>query len=202
MIKKLTYIICIATLISSCAAPINRKTSEITAQAGYLAQQQGDWDAARRNYAKALVNAELGNEPSQKVAVLNYEYGRSLGVTCFFDEAEKYLSKAMKADREINGPVHMSILELARLNYDQKKYQEAANYYNELLQIYEKHNAEKQDPVGVANVFTEYAVALKAIGQNAKSSSFNQRAVALKSINNGKISNTERTPYGEQCVNN
>ena len=202
MYKKPVIIICFTALVTSCAAPINRKTSEITAQAGYLAQQQGDWDAARNNYAKAVVNAELGNEAPQKVAVLYYEYGRSLGVTCYFDDAEKYLSKALTVDRETNGPAYMSILELARLNYDQNKYQEANNYYYELLSIYEKHNAEGQDPIGVADVYAEFAFSLEAVGKYSESAALKQRAITLKSKNSGKISSTERTPYAKRCRNN
>ena len=202
MVKKLTVTLCIATLVASCAAPINRETSKMTAQAGYSAQQQDAWDAARRNYAKAVVNAELGDLPPQKVAALNYEYGRSLGVTCYFDDAEKYLLKALKTDRETNGPTHMPLLELARLNYDQNKYHAAANYYSELLPIYEKYNVEKQDPVGVADVYKEYAVTLELVGENSESASFERRAVILNSKNSGQVSSTERTPYGKQCANN
>ena len=174
--------------MASCTSAINSKTSDITAKTGYVAQQQGDWDAARRNYAKALLNAELGSAAPQKIAALNYEYGRSLGVTCFFEEAETYLLKALKLDAETDGPTHMSILELARLNYDRNRFSEASQYFRKLLPLYDKYNAELQDPIGVADVYQEYAMTLNKTGETADAALFQQRATALKSSAIGKLS--------------
>lgn len=185
---------------SACAPAINRKTFQITAEAGFESQQNGDWDAARRNFAKALLNAELGNETSETLSTLNYEYGRSLGVTCFYDKAEFYLKKSLELDLSTNGPDYMSLLELARLNLDQKKYKEAISYFEKLLPIYKEINAEKEAPYAVAEVLEEYAKALGKIGSIEKAELTKQKASALRAQNPEGYSITDRTPYGTQCV--
>jgi len=195
--KKIVVLI-LALFIVSCAAPINRKSSinyAITAQA---ALQKNDWNTARKYWAKAVVNAELGNSNPKRLAALSYEYGRALGVNCFFSESETYLKKSYDLDSTNSGPAHMSLLELARLNYDQKKYKEAAFYFEKLIPIYDKFNAEAKDPTGVALVFKEYSNALSSIDKKTKATTFSQRASELEKI--GNKSNTERTPYGTQCV--
>lgn len=98
----------------SCAPAINQKSAAIHAQSAQAAIKNSDLDAARENWAKAVKNGELANEPDQKMAVLYYEYGRALGVTCYFDGSEYYLKKAYVLDKKTGGPVYMSLVELAR----------------------------------------------------------------------------------------
>lgn len=185
--------------MASCAAPINRKTSEMTGQAGYQAQKSGDWDAARRNFAKAVVNGELGNLPKEQMAALYYEYGRSLGATCFYDKSEIYLQKALDIDLKTNGPAYMSLLELARLNLKTKNYSKVINYFERLIPIYKELNAEKEAPIGVAEAYEEYSDALNQSGDTAKAKDYEAKAKQLRANNPGGYSITDRTPYGTQC---
>jgi tetratricopeptide (TPR) repeat protein len=185
--------------MASCAAPINRKTSEMTGYAGYKAQQAGDWDAARRNYAKAVVNGELGNLPQEQMANLYYEYGRSLGATCFYDDSEKYLQKALDIDTRTNGPAYMSMLELVRLNLKTKNYSKVINYFEKLIPIYKDLNAEEKTPIGLAETYEDYSYALKETGDIAKAQDYEEKARQLRANNPGGFSITERTPYGTQC---
>ncbi len=202
MFNKLILIVLFLHLVSSCApVPINGPMTTSYGKAGYLAQQQGDWDTARKNYALAVKNAELEIASFEMESTLNYEYGRSLGVTCFYKDAQTYLLKAIQFDQHYNGPTHMGILELARLNYDQAKHLEATKYFEKLLPIYEIASAEKHDPIGVANVYEEYSISLNKIGRTKESLHFRQLTEELRSNNPGKTSPTERTPYGKQCTN-
>ena len=186
-------------LMVSCAAPINRKTTQITAQAGYQAQKSGDWEAARRNFAKAVVNGELGNLPQEQIAGLYYEYGRSLGATCFYDDSEKYLQKALDLDLKTKGPAYMSLLELVRLNLKTKNYSKAINFFERLIPIYKELNAEKESPIGVAEAYEDYSNALKQSGDIAKAKDYEEKAKQLRANNPTGYSITERTPYGTQC---
>ncbi len=187
--------------IAACAAPINRKTSEMTGQAGYQAQKADDWDAARRNFAKAVVNGELGNLPQEHMAGLYYEYGRSLGATCFYVESEMYLQKALDIDLKTNGPAYMSLLELARLNLKTKKYSKAINYFERLIPIYKELNAEKEAPIGVAEAYEDYSYTLRESGDMSKAINYEARANQLRTDNPAGHSISERTPYGTQCQN-
>lgn len=130
--RKLIILIQIFTLIG-CATAINQKSATNHMRAAVSARQVGDWDLYRRHWAKAVVNSKLAHEPEQKMAVLNYEYGRALGVTCFFEEAEKYLNVAYQQDVNTGGPSYNDLVELARLNLDQKKWKKSITYYKKVL---------------------------------------------------------------------
>ncbi|GAB7562005.1 hypothetical protein LG202_00440 [Methylobacillus methanolivorans] len=64
------------------------------------------------------MNANLGGVAPSTRAVLSSEYGRSLGATCFFNDATFYLNQAYDLDKQTGGPLYMSLVELARLNLD------------------------------------------------------------------------------------
>ncbi len=195
-------IVLISLVLAACVRSINKKSSDHHAYTANAAQMKGDWDVARRHWAKALVNAQLGDEPIEKLAVLNYEYGRALGVTCFFEESEKYLQQAMKSDEQVSGPVYMSLLELARLNYDQNNFSQAVSYFEKLPTIYKEIKIENHDPIGTTLVYEEYSISLKRTNDNMKSKNFERKANSLRNNNPRSFSKSERTPYGSQCLNN
>ena len=97
-------------------------------------------------------------------AIFYFEYGRSAGVTCFFDIAEDYLNKAYKLDSKIGGPSFLSLVELFRLNLDQKKFQEAIDYFLKALPELERVNAPSESPAEFSKLLDEYAIALNATG--------------------------------------
>ena len=136
---------------------INQRVSEIHTDSAMISLKNGDWDSARRHWARAVNNAELENESDATRSMLHYEYGRALGVTCFFDLAQQELLESLELDRISSGPFHMPLLELARLNLDQKKWVESQRYYEELFLVYDAVGAEDLDPASVALVYEEYA---------------------------------------------
>jgi tetratricopeptide (TPR) repeat protein len=101
-VKFINYLIvlCFSLTMPACVSSINTLNANKYADAAFSATEAGDWDSARRYWARAVVNAELAKMPPQQFAVFNYEYGRALGVQCFFDEAERYLLKAYELDRQ------------------------------------------------------------------------------------------------------
>ena len=170
--KKLVLIILTLLVFSTsvCATPINRHNAKKHAQTAVQASKAGDWDASRREWAKAVVNADLGNLEAGRRAVFYYEYGRSAGVTCSFDIAEEYLNKAYKLDAEIGGPSFLSLVELFRLNLDQKKYKEATEYFKKALPELEKVEAPKESPAEFSKLLDEYAIALQGINNTEEAS--------------------------------
>jgi tetratricopeptide (TPR) repeat protein len=195
---KYWTLLALVFLLSGCASTLNQRNAHEYANAGQSAQLSGNWDAARRYWAKAVVNARLGGMTDKQLAIAYYEYGRSLGATCFFDESEKYLKEAFELDSKNGGPVHMALLELGRLNLDQKKYQAATSYYEQLPSIYEALDAASKVPAGVAETYSEYSTALSASGNKSKANQFNFLAQKLASEATSP-STTERTPYGKHC---
>ena len=63
---------------------VDEKSGGDYKQKAAAAEKRGDWDAARRFYATSFADRNLGQTSPRYRAVLHYEYGRSLGVTCFF----------------------------------------------------------------------------------------------------------------------
>lgn len=164
------------------------------------ASQNGDWDSSRRHWAKAVVNADLAGTPEAKMAALNYEYGRSLGVTCFFEESEKYLNLAYQQDSKTGGPAYNDLVELARLNLDQKKWVASIAYFKKALPILKQINAPTEAPYAYADILSEYADALDAVG-SGDAANYRNQAESIKKNRPDGYSITDRTPYGTQCTN-
>lgn len=198
MSRKFIFYLLLLSLVG-CASPINRKNAEIYTRQGTLAIALNDWQAARRAFAKAVVNAELGNVPPSTRAVLNYEYGRSLGVTCFFDDAEYYLEQAYKLDKETGGPIYLSLVELARLHLDQRNFATSTSYFKQALIELELFDIPETGPIGYADVLDETAIALAAINQTDEASQMKLRSQEIRLKHPNKRSITDRTPYGKYC---
>ena len=93
----------------------------------------------------------------------------------------------------------MSLVELFRLKLDQKKYQEAVDYFKKALPELEKADAPKKSPAEFANLLKEYSVALNGIGQIQEAKEAVGKAAAYESATEKSTSITERTPYGLYC---
>lgn len=183
-----------------CAAPINERVASNYERVGAAAQARGDWDAARRAYARSATNADLASSSPQKRAVFHYEYGRSLGATCFFNEAEHELNLAYDFDKQAGEPLYLSLVELGRLTLDQQKYPQAVSYFERALPELDRANAAKDAPMAYANILDEYASALSGVGRKQDSSAATKRASELRGANPKGFSITDRTPYGKHCA--
>ena len=185
--------------ITACPHPINRKNSTNYAIAADNAQRAGDWFTARKYWGRAIISAELGRVPPQALAILWYEYGRSSGVICDWAEAEIGLTKALELDKQSNGPTHMSFFELGCMNFDRRRYDEAASYFGHAMRESDERSIDTQDPIGHADLLTEYAISLENIGRGAEARKHRARSAELRAtFPNGKTP-TDRTPYGTQC---
>jgi tetratricopeptide (TPR) repeat protein len=190
----------IAITSVGCVSAINATNARHHAEVANEASKAGDWTTARTQWARALVNAQLAGAPSQTLAVFNYEYGRALGVTCFYDEAEKYLLKALELDVQTSGPTYMSLLELSRLMYDQKQYDKSIPYFRRTLEAIEVSGMAAKVPIDLADMLNEYADALVKTDNDKEAIVVAKRAQQLRTDNPEKQSNTDRTPYGTQCA--
>lgn len=159
-------------------------------------QMQGDWDAARESWARAVANIDDSSATIEQQAVYHYEYGRSLGMTCHFDEAERELLEAYRLDAESDGPDYMSLTELARLNLDQKKYAESALYFERLLVYADERTPQ---PVEMAEILDEYAAALAGTGNETEAEIERKKGEAIRREYPQAASMTERAVYGSQC---
>jgi tetratricopeptide (TPR) repeat protein len=214
----LAVAVVLAVLLTGCASAINSRNAENYMTTGAIhqhnavrheannehAKARDSWDMARRAFARAVVNAQLAGLPDATRAVLAYEYGRSLGVTCFFDLAETYLTNTYELDKKAGHPLYLSLDELALLMLDQGKYSQAVEYFESGIKELDKvefYKASPADAVAYANFLDEYALALSKSGNNPKAAGIKGRASEIRSQYPGQASSTERTPYGKYCTN-
>ncbi len=196
--RTATFLFC--ALSTACVVPINEHTADNSVAVAAVAQQRGKWDNARVAYAKAVTEPSLNDADPKKQAIMHYEYGRALGVTCFFDMAEAELNRAYELDKQSFGPVYLTLVELARLNLDQKKYAQSVDYFERAMPELEFVNAVTEDPRAFADILDEYASALGAVGRAAEAQTATQRASDIRTKNPGTQPITDRTPYGKQCT--
>jgi len=176
------------------------RNAEAHTQAGYAALRKGDWDAARRQFAQAVVNADLGGADARGKGVVNYEYGRTLGVTCFYEEAEKYLLRAKELGEQMGVSPHLPLFELGLLSEKQGNYLKAAGYFAQLIPFMEKEGLRTRYPLGVAEAFDHYANALQAIGKTTEAEAQRRQAQAIRTANPDAKPFGSVTPYGTLCA--
>ncbi len=196
---KFLFVIIVAILMTGCASQINLRNSAMHLQAGIAAEKRGDWETARVQFAQAVVNADLGDGDLHGKAIVNYEYGKALGVRCEYDSAEKYLLRS-KSFAELGGePAYLPLYELALLNEAQGKSIPATIYFSQLIPIMEKEGLRSRYPLGVADAHERYAAALDANGMHADA--LKQREEAAEIISENPIAKPagKPTPYGIMC---
>jgi tetratricopeptide (TPR) repeat protein len=186
--------------LSGCASEIQKRTSQNYTLIGMQAQARGDWDTARRAYARAVVNAEHAKLSPNTRALLTYEYGRSLGVNCFYDLAESELNLAYKLDKEAGNPLYLSLTELARLTFDQQKFQSSIIYFEQSIKELDQAKFTEKAPTGYADILDEYSIALFNVDRKADSAAIKKRSIEIRNANPNGKSITDRTPYGKFCV--
>ncbi len=178
---------------------VDEKSGGDYKQKAAAAEKRGDWEAARRFYATSFADRNLGQTSPRYRAVLHYEYGRSLGVTCFFKEAEHEFSLAHDLDKKTGGVFYLSLTELGRLSLAQKKYPEAVSYFERVLAELDPTITAKKAPVFYAGVLEDYASALSGAERPKNAEAAEKQAAEIKATLPTEQSNTERTPYGTQC---
>jgi len=200
--KKLV-VVALFVALGGCATAINRHNAENYHQAGLQAEWNGDYELAERNFYRALVNARSGNSPKAGISMAEYNLGRIKGYLCKHKEAEELLLDALKLEVEVTGPesgvTSKRLFELARLYYDQGKYDKAAQYYSRAIPIVKKLGVEKSDPIALADAMDEYSVSLSKSGNKTKASEVKSEASALRKNNPGAKAKFVPTRYNTRC---
>ena len=186
-------------VLVGCVSAINSRNSAAHAQAGYAALGRSDWPTARRQFAQAVVNADLGGLSLDDKLRVNYEYGRALGVTCFFEQAEKYLLRSKQFAEQSGASPHLSLLELGLVNEKQGKMSEASEYYAQLMPIVEREGVRNRFPLGVAEAYERYGETLKATGRAEAAAAALKEAAAIRIANPNAKPFGKSTPYGTLC---
>ena len=169
---------------------LNRKETQIHFEATPRFDNQGDYASARDHYGKALINARLAGADPATLSMLTYNYGRTSGYVCRFDEAEKHLLEALEMEKGITGPDSgistMRQFELARFYFDQQQFDKSVAFFSQGIPAVEKLGISQTDPIGFADALDEYSNALLKIGKTMDATTMKQKASQFREMNAGK----------------
>lgn len=172
----------------------------------YMALQENNWPLYKKLLRKVIDTSTSAGAPPNERAIFWYEYGRALGITCEWKQAEFALAVAHNLDLRTGGPVHKSLNELGRVNGLIKQYGKAVGYFTRgakaLAQYQEQYPTAEINLAGSAQVLTDFAYALEQTGgQPSDIQRLRDGAVAVrkKSVEKGEAY-ADVTPYGTQCA--
>ena len=185
----MTVFAALSGILAGCASAINEKSMVNHFRAGQQFEFNKDYGSAREQYWMALANARLGGAEPETVSMLAYNFARMTGYTCHFDEAETYFVESLALEESVSGPesalTSMRLFELARLNYDQGRYDKSVGFYRRAIPIAEKLGVGRSDPIALAAALDEYGDALGRVDETAAAAA-RQQASRLRDANPGR----------------
>ncbi|WP_087686948.1 hypothetical protein [Pandoraea sp. PE-S2R-1] len=187
-------------MAAGCSAPVVKPAGPDYAALGGAAEVRGDWDAARRNFGQAVLVADQTGWPAAQRAAMHYDYGRALGVTCYYTEAERELSLAYDLDILTGQYRYPALVELGRLALAQRQFAQSANDFSRALGSLDRAQAVRHAPFAYAELLDDYALALGGMGEAEAATRIIDRAAKVRAeLTTQYLQATSRTPYGTQC---
>jgi tetratricopeptide (TPR) repeat protein len=178
-------------------------TAQKYLDAGIAAERGGDFQLAHQNYSRAYVNAEIGHGDDRQKALAMYNLGRMKGYLCMKAEAEPLLLNSVSVEEKAlsqNGAWYTGRLaEMARFYLGFGEFAKAVPYFDKAtLRLVESDN-ERTHPMEMADMWDDYASALRRSGSEAKANEVSDRARRLRDGNSGKTARFVPFPYGKSC---
>ncbi|WP_150622177.1 tetratricopeptide repeat protein [Pandoraea captiosa] len=191
-------------LAAGCTTTPPRPLGPDYAAQGGAAEVRGDWDTARRAFGQAALVADQSGWPAAQRAAIHFDYGRALGVTCYYAEAERELSQAYDLDILTARYRYPALVELARLALVQRQYDASARYFGRALGTLDRLEAARKAPYAYAELLDDYALALGGAGDAEAATRIIDRAAKVRAGLVGDAHGkptppTSRTPYGAHC---
>jgi len=193
----------VAVLLSGCANQINMYTAQKYFDAGIAAERAGDYLAAHENYYRAYVNTEIGHADDQRKALAMYNLARMKGYLCMKAGAEPLFLNSVAVEEKAlsqNGSWYTGrLVETARFYLGFGEYAKAVPFFEKAtLRIADSGN-EQTNPIEMADLWDNYAEALRRTGSEVKANEVAYRARSLRNSNEGKTSRFVPFPYGKNC---
>ena len=198
-----TGYVLLAFLLTACAQDLNKHNAMRYYNLALRAEQAKDYAGAKEAYRRALINARDGEAPQAGISAATYGLGRMTGYTCEYAAAERLLREALELEQTLPYPVPGNISkrlsELARLTFDEGKYQDSVAFYEQALPILEKLGAPRSDPVGYASYLEDYAFAMARNGNENNAAQVRAKALAIRRANPGKEAQFVPLYYRDVC---
>lgn len=196
LLKQL-FVLSLLLLMTSCSSNMKHWKPNFLEKAT-KAQEAGDWQTANMYFGRVMNDVDFINSPMADRASITFTYAHVLGITCFFNESERYFIEAYELDKLSNGPTHTDLVELARLQFDQKHWQKALPYYERaILELNRLYTNDVQRPAEYAIFLNEYQHVLSVLSLNNKIVYTPYSQLPPEEI--PKEPQHERILYGSEC---
>jgi tetratricopeptide (TPR) repeat protein len=199
----LSMLLFVAIIVSGCANPINMHTAQKYLNAGIAAERSGDYVAAHENYYRAYVNTEIGHADDQRKALAMYNLARMKGYLCMKAAAEPLFLNSVAVEEKAlsqNGAWYTGrLVETARFYYGFGEYPKAVPYFEKATLRLVSSGNEAASPIEMADIWEDYAEALRRVGSVAKADELAGRARKLRDANPGKTARFSPFLYGKNC---
>ncbi|MEW6562458.1 MAG: tetratricopeptide repeat protein [Pseudomonadota bacterium] len=128
-----------ALVLTGCANPLNRVTSDNYEETCIAAEQNGRLQVAEEACYRALVNVDLGNLGPKLKSQRLYNLGRIKRQLAKFSEAEQLFRESLAIEEKLSSPTDSKIgrrlIELSVSLAGQEKWSEGAQYLERALSI-------------------------------------------------------------------
>ena len=169
-------------LLSACANPVNRVTSDNYAETCAVAEDNGRLEVAEQACYRALVNVDMGNLGPELKSQRLYNLGRIKRQLAKFSEAESLFKESLQIEEKLSGPsgvkVGRRLVELSVSLAGQDRWSEGAQFLERVLPMADQFSG--QPRAYTAEVLMQYSKHLKATNQLPLAKRFEAKASALR----------------------
>ena len=176
------FVLLVTALLSACANPVNRVTSDNYAEICAVAEDNERLEVAEQACYRALVNVDMGNLGPELKSQRLYNLGRIKRLLGKFSEAELLFKESLQIEEKLSGPsgvkVGRRIVELSVSLAAQDKWSEGAQLLERVLPIAGQFSGHPR--AYTAGVLMQYSRHLKTTNQLSLAERFEAKALALR----------------------
>jgi uncharacterized protein YceK len=184
MIRSCFLAIAVCSIVSGCANPLNRATSDRYTRMCSEALQNHLLDVAENACYRALVNVDMGNLGPELKSQRLLNLALIKRALKKFDEAEVLLQESLRIEETLTGPssekVGRRLAELAAVKYQKAQYIEGFPLLERLEPIASHYSG--PDRFFVSALFHCYAIQAEQNGQAALATRFRTVSSGLQAI--------------------
>lgn len=181
MKSHLLIALILAGLVSGCANPLNRATSDRYMETCSKAESRGDLAVAEEACYRAAVNVDWGNLGPELRSERLYNLGRVKRKVGKFNEAEQVLKESLAVEKELSGPSSTKtgrrLAELSATYYQSNKITEGVAVVEKLKPIANQYTGNERK--FMAALFFEYGKKMAEKGDLELSKSFESEGSKL-----------------------
>lgn len=172
--KYYTYLLLSAALITGCANPLNRVTSDRYTQMCLDAEHAGNMGVAAEACYRAYVNVKWGNLGPELKSERLYNFGRVLRKAGRYEDAKKALTSALEEEERLSGSTSVKtgrrMAELAATYYELGQIDNGVILVDRLIPITDQYTSSEK--MFIAALLYSYGDKLRSKQQQEKAEAY------------------------------